>query len=94
MLESAQDGQQEHSHKLWEDFRNSQETLREGPSRPGAQTARRVRTEEQERGQIKLKSKHLEIPFISSMYLFKYRTRKKSTIRRNTDGFILHFQKR
>ena len=56
VLEGAQDGQQEYSQKLWEDIRHSQETFREGPSRPGAQTGRRVRTQKQERGQIKHKN--------------------------------------
>ena len=46
----AQDGQQENSHKLWEDILHSQETFREGPSRPGAQAARRIWPQKQERG--------------------------------------------
>merc|ERR1712004_402049 len=46
----AQDGQQENSQELREDILHSQETFREGPSRPGAETGRRIRTQEQERG--------------------------------------------
>ena len=55
VLEGTQNGQQENSQKLREDIFHSQETFWEGPSRPGAETGRRVRTQEQERGKIESK---------------------------------------
>ena len=51
---TSQDGQQEDSQEVWEDLRHSSETVREGPTRSGAEAGGRVWSEEQERGETEM----------------------------------------